>query len=90
MFLFYMFVLFLFTKIMSLVISSKMKEKFISKEEDMSKEYIKKGYFINFSSCVIQIFKLKDIYKESGKEENEIYKLLYKQVRDIINMYNIF
>ena len=89
-FLFFMFILFLFTKIISLVLSSKMKEKFISKEEDISKEYIKKGYFINFSSCVIQIFKLKDIYKDSGKDENEMYKLLYKRVRDIINMYNIF
>jgi hypothetical protein len=90
MFFFHMFVLFFFTKVMSFVISSKMKEKFISKEEDMSKLYIKKGYFINFSSCVILIFKLKDIYKDSGKEENEIYKILYKQVRNIINMYNIF
>ena len=90
MFFFHMFVLFFFTKVMSFVISSKMKEKFISKEEDMSKLYIKRGYFINFSSCVILIFKLKDIYKDSGKEENEIYKILYKQVRNIINMYNIF
>ena len=90
MFLFYMFVLFLFTKVMSLVISSKMKEKFISTEEVMSKLYIKKGYLINFSSCVIQIFKLKDVYKASQEKENEIYKLLYKQIRNIINMYNFF
>ena len=90
MFLFYMFVLFLFTKVMSLVISSKMKEKFISTEEVMSKLYIKKGYLINFSSCVIQIFKLKDMYKDSTIGENEIYKILYKQVRNIINMYNFF
>ena len=88
----FMFGLFLFTKIMSLFLSSLLKKDAILKEEIFCKYYLYKGYWVNFSNCVIAIFKLKKKYEKIEDEEHwkEIYKKTNKQCKLIFQKFNIF
>lgn len=86
----FMIILFLFTKIISITLSNELKKGLIANEETMSKFYIKQGYLISFSTCVIQIFKLNNSYKNTEKDINDIYKLLYKRINDIVKNNRIF
>lgn len=79
----YRLINFIFTKIISLYLSYCFKNNLKEKEENLTKQYIDKGYFILLSFTVIQIFKLNDGYVDNTLNINEIYKNIYN---DIVNL----
>ena len=78
--LFYRFTMFVFTKIVSLIMSYHFKNSLIEREEALSKQYIPHGYFVILSFTVIQIFKLNDGYVDTTLNINEIYKNINKDI----------
>ena len=86
------FILFLFTKIMSIILTFEMKKSIVSNEELVNKFYISKryGYFVNFSTCMIEIFKLNNKYEINDINANEIYNILSKQVNHLNKKFYIF
>ena len=89
-FLIFMIALFLFTKIISIILSIDMKKSLALNEEIVSKYYIAKGYFVSFSTSVISIFKLNNSYCNCNIDLNETYKRLIKEVTFINEQFNIF
>ena len=76
-----MFILFSFTKIISIILSNHMKKSLIINEELLSMLYMSQGYLISFSTNVILIFKLKGNYENCDINYlNDIYKKFYKQI----------
>ena len=78
--LYYRFIIFIFTKIVSLIMSYNYKNNLEEKEEILSKQYIPNGYFIVLSFTVIQIFKLKNDYVDNSLNINELYKNIKKDI----------
>ena len=78
--LFYRFIIFVLTKIVSLIMSYNYKNNLKEKEEILCKQYIASGYFIVLSFTVIQIFKLKDEYVDNTLNIDELYKNINKDV----------
>ena len=84
-----MFILFSFTKIISIVLSNHMRQSLKINEELLSVLYINQGYLISFSTNVILIFKLNSNYENCDINSlNEIYKKLYKEINIINKKYN--
>ena len=81
--LFYRLIIFVLTKIVSLIMSYNYKNILKEKEEILSKQYIPNGYFIVLSFTVIQIFKLKDEYVDNSLNIDELYKNINK---DVVNL----
>ena len=81
--LFYRFIIFVFTKIVSYFMSNNFKNCLKEKEELLSKQYMPNGYFVILSYFVIQIFKLKNEYADNTLNINENFKNIY---RNIINL----
>ena len=81
--LFFRFIIFIFTKVVSYIMSFNFKNSLIEKEEMLSKQYIPHGYFVVLNFTVIQIFKLNEGYVDTTLNINEIYKNINK---DIVNL----
>ena len=91
LFFIFMITLFIFTKIISVILSIDMKKYLILNEEIVNKYFITQGYFISFSTSVISIFKLNDNYINiSNIDLNEAYKRLDKEFSLINDKLNIF
>lgn len=91
LFFIFMITLFIFTKIISVILSIDMKKYLILNEEIVNKYFITQGYFISFSTSVISIFKLNDNYINiSNIDLNEAYKRLHKEFSLINDKLNIF
>ena len=83
--------LFIFTKIISVILSKDMKKSLAQNEELVSKFYIGQGYFVTFSTSIIAIFKLKNSENYNYNIDlNETYKRLQKEFKLINDKFNIF
>ena len=78
--LFYRFISFVFTKIVSYFMSYSFKNSLSEKEEILSKNYLNEGYFIKLNFTVIQIYKLNNGYVDNSLNVNEIYKNINNDV----------
>ena len=92
MFFIWSFILFFFTKIISIILSLEMKKSIVSNEELVNKFYISKGYgyIVSFSTCMIEIFKLNSKYGSNDININEVYNILSKKVNHLNNKFYIF
>ena len=78
---------------MSIVLTLNMKKSIVSNEELVNKFYISKGYgyFVSFSTCMIEIFKLNSKYENNSETNvNETYNILSKQVNHLNKKFYVF
>lgn len=80
LFLFFRFIIFVFTKVMSIYMSNDLKNNFIKREELLNYIYLLNDYFVLLSGSVINIFKIKDNYIDKNQSISEIFKNINKEV----------